>query len=160
MSAAAGVAVNLATGGTAGDAAGDTYSGIEYVYGSGFDDAITGNNAVNRLTGGAGNDSLDGAGGNDYILGEAGNDFMTGGAGQDVFVFKPNFGNDVISDFTAGAGRTDRLWLDGLGLADFADVLAHATDTASGALLDFGAQGSITLQGVLVASLVADDFIL
>jgi Ca2+-binding RTX toxin-like protein len=159
MAATAAVAVNLVTGGTAGDATGDSYSGIEYVYGSAFDDAIAGNAAVNRLTGGAGNDSLDGAGGNDYLLGEAGDDVMTGGVGADVFVFKPNFGNDVIADFWAGAGRTDRLWLDGLGFT-FADILAHATDTASGALLDFGAQGSITLQNILVASLVADDFIL
>ena len=31
-----GVIVNLALGGTGGEAAGDTYSGVEYVYGSAY----------------------------------------------------------------------------------------------------------------------------
>ena len=44
QSATEGVGVNLQTGGFAGEADGDSYSGIEYVYGSDFDDNITGDN--------------------------------------------------------------------------------------------------------------------
>jgi serralysin len=113
--AALAVIVNLALSGTGGEAAGDTYSGIEYVYGSTFADQIAGDAAINRLTGGAGNDVLDGAAGNDYILGDAGNDTLIGGVGADVFVFEKGFGNDTISDFWTGVGRTDRAWLTGVG---------------------------------------------
>jgi Ca2+-binding RTX toxin-like protein len=157
--ATAGVVLSLATGGTGGDAAGDTFTGIEFVYGSAFDDSITGDGAVNRLTGGNGNDALDGAAGNDYLLGEAGNDTLTGGLGDDVFVFAAGFGNDVVSDFAAGAGRTDRLSLSAVGIHDFAGVLANAADSASGVVIAISGHGTITLAGVSVSQLHADDFI-
>ncbi|MGB9143217.1 MAG: calcium-binding protein, partial [Aestuariivirga sp.] len=154
-----GVIVNLALGGTGGEAAGDTYNGVEYVYGSAFNDVITGDAAINRLTGGAGNDVLDGAAGNDYILGEAGNDTVIGGAGADVFVFDSSFGNDTISDFWAGAGRTDRVWLTNTDIHSFADVQSHAVDTAGGVVLAVNGGDSITFTGITVAQLNADDFI-
>ena len=159
QSASTGVTLNLATGGTGGEAAGDTFSSIEFVYGSSSADVITGDDAINRLVGNAGDDSLDGGKGNDYLLGGLGTDTMTGGAGDDVFVFDGAFGNDTITDFAAGAGRTDRVWLTGTGLADFADVLAHAADVSGNAVITIGGFGSITFTGVSVASLQADDFI-
>ena len=154
-----GVVVNLALGGTGGEAAGDTYSGIEYVYGSASADQITGDAAINRLTGGAGNDVLDGAAGNDYILGDAGNDTLIGGLGADVFVFEKGFGNDTISDFWTGTGRTDRVWLTGVGFDDFADVQANAVDTAAGVVITLAGEGTLTFTGVTLAQLNADDFI-
>jgi Ca2+-binding RTX toxin-like protein len=157
--AAVGVIVNLALGGSGGEAAGDTYSGVEYVYGSAFNDAIIGDAAINRLVGGAGNDALDGAGGNDYLLGELGNDLLTGGAGADVYIFGSGFGNDTITDFWTGVGRTDRTWFQGVGLNSYADVLANAVDTAAGVVITAGAQGTLTLSGVTLAQLNADDFL-
>ena len=151
--------MNLALGGTGGEAAGDTYNGIEYVYGSAFDDIITGDAAINRLTGGAGNDVLNGAGGNDYILGEAGNDTIIGGAGADVFVFDSSFGNDTISDFWAGAGRTDRVWLTNTDIHSFSDVQSHVVDTAAGLVLTINGTDSITFTGITMAQLNVDDFI-
>ena len=153
------VIVNLALGGTGGEAAGDTYSGIEYVYGSAFNDQITGDGAINRLTGGAGQDILDGAAGNDYILGDAGNDTLIGGLGADVFVFEKGFGNDTISDFWTGVGRTDRVWFTGLGFDDFADVQANALDTAGGVVITLAGEGTLTFTGITLAQLNADDFI-
>src|ERR1044072_8132395 len=58
----------------AGDAAGDTYSGIENV---------TGGTAIDNLTGGANANTLDGGAGNDIINGGDGNDILIGGAGGD-----------------------------------------------------------------------------
>ena len=67
---------------------------------------------------------------------------MTGGAGNDVFELATNFGDDTITDFEAGAGRTDRIWFRGLGLDE--DDLS-ITDTDRGALIDAGDMGSILL---------------
>ncbi len=158
--ATSGVALNLATGGTVGDAAGDTYVTIEQVIGSAYDDQITGDNSDNRISGGAGNDAIDGAGGIDYLYGDTGNDTLTGGAGADVFVYTKGFGQDTITDFWAGAGRTDRVWLQGTDLKTYADILSHATDVSGGVLLkvDAGAD-SIFFAGITVAQLNSDDFI-
>lgn len=62
------VAVNLATGGTAGAAIGDTYVAIEGIVGSDFDDTLVGNSATNLIAGGAGADTIDGKGGTDWAL--------------------------------------------------------------------------------------------
>ncbi|MCB1456153.1 MAG: calcium-binding protein, partial [Nitratireductor sp.] len=156
----AGVGVDLSGAGFAGEATGDTYFGIEYVYGSDYDDVIRGDNAVNRIVGGNGSDEIDGRGGNDYILGEGGNDILTGGAGADVFVFDGSFGNDRITDFWAGAGRTDRIWLQGdHGLTSAADALAALSETAEGVLISVN-NGSILLEGLHLADLHIDDFII
>ena len=81
------VELDLGTGGTVGDAAGDTYFGIEAVYGSDFNDVLSGNNSVNELRGGLGDDSLNGSGGNDRLFGEAGADALDGGAGADIAMY-------------------------------------------------------------------------
>lgn len=87
------VTVNLGTGtGTAGDAAGDTYSGIENAMGSAYGDTITGSAGTNALWGMAGNDVL---------VGGAGADALKGGAGADRFVYT------AISDSTAAAAGRD-----------------------------------------------------
>ena len=111
---------------------------------------------VNRLVGNAGNDTFDGAAGNDYILGGEGDDTMTGGAGNDVFELAANFGNDVITDFEAGVGRTDRIWFRGLN-ESWDDL--RFTDTVDGAEVMLSDGSSLLLENVLVADLVQDDFI-
>jgi large repetitive protein len=90
---------------------------VERIVGSRFNDQLTGNAGDNRLTGGDGNDVLNGMAGIDYLFGSSGDDTMTGGTGADVFVFNAGFGNDTITDFAAGVGRTDRLWLQSAGVA-------------------------------------------
>lgn len=93
--ATAGVALSLATGGTGGEAAGDTFSSIENVRGSNFADILTGDSARNLIMGGGGGDTIDGGAGPDVLHGEAGNDTiyggtegdeLWGGAGADVLV--------------------------------------------------------------------------
>jgi Ca2+-binding RTX toxin-like protein len=99
----AGVAVNLATGrGYGGTAEGDTLISIENVFGSNYNDTITGTSGANEFRGGDGNDVLKGGGGNDYLDGGYGNDILQssgnsygsgygrsildGGAGDDTFI--------------------------------------------------------------------------
>ena len=98
--ATAGVTLDLATGGTGGEAAGDSFTSIEWVFGSGFDDSLTGDAGNNRLYGQDGNDTLNGAGGNDRILGGDGDDIIDGGDGVDIL-----FGQDGDDTMSGGLGN-------------------------------------------------------
>lgn len=67
-----------------GEAAGDTFSGIEQVIGSAFDDTLVGDDLANELVGGADDDMLKGAGGDDSLGGGFGADTLEGAAGMDT----------------------------------------------------------------------------
>src|SRR5262245_32524874 len=106
----AGVGINLATGrGVGGSAEGDTLISIENVFGSNFNDSLTGTSGANQLHGQDGNDVIKGGGGNDYLDGGNGNDILVstiwdastldGGAGDDTF--KGSGASDVL---LGGAG--------------------------------------------------------
>lgn len=84
-----------------GFAAGDSYGGIEDLYGSFHADTLLGDTGGNFIGGDGGADLIDGRLGNDTLAGGLGNDTMTGGAGADVFVFNtaPAGNVDTITDF-------------------------------------------------------------
>ncbi len=94
-----------------GDAAGDSYSGIENLQGSGFNDTLGGDHASNTIGGLAGHDAIDGRGGNDTLGGEAGNDTLVGSDGNDLLVGG------------AGADRLDG----GIGSLDAASYVGSAS---------------------------------
>ncbi|RVG30042.1 calcium-binding protein, partial [Sinorhizobium meliloti] len=73
-SAATGVSIDLATGIHSGDAAGDTFTGIEEWHGSNYDDVLGGSASGEALRGGAGDDLLAGAAGADILDGGSGTD--------------------------------------------------------------------------------------
>lgn len=80
-----GVAINLSLGvGAGGDAEGDTFTDVENLLGSMFDDQLTGNEKRNALFGRTGDDILLGDAGNDALIGGAGADILDGGAGNDL----------------------------------------------------------------------------
>lgn len=84
LEATARVVVDLASPSlNGGEATGDTYSSIEQVIGSNYDDSLSGDSAANGLGGFGGNDTLNGRGGNDVLVGGDGNDILNGGAGAD-----------------------------------------------------------------------------
>jgi Ca2+-binding RTX toxin-like protein len=141
-SSSAGVTVDLATSAVSGgDAEGDTVSGFENVYGSAFDD---------HLTGDAGNNTLWGGAGNDVLTGGVGADLLKGGAGNDTFVYTSTAdstvapaGKDLIADFSTG-DRIDLSAIDADGNAangDTAFTFSGSAPTGHGAeiqIVDFG----------------------
>jgi Ca2+-binding RTX toxin-like protein len=90
------VTLNLDTGGTAGHANGDVYTGVENVLGSDFADNITGTSGDNFIRGGADNDTLTGAGGNDTLFGGDGNDLLKN-TGAGVHVYDGGAGNNTVT---------------------------------------------------------------
>lgn len=131
--------------------------GNDTLKGGAGNDAISGGAGNDKLYGDAGNDKLTGGAGNDTLDGGAGNDRLSGGAGNDTFIFKKAQGNDTVTDFSAGSAKGDVIRLDKSVLSSFKDVLAHADDSSSGVVIDYG-NNTIKLAGVDKADLHANDF--
>jgi len=120
---ATGVTIDLNAGtASGGEAAGDSFSGIENIIGSTGADTLFGDVNANVLTGNDGNDWLDGRGGNDTIAGDAGSDNVYGGAGVNTLDGGADFDNLVYTDATAGVT---------INLATGSATSADRTDTIS-----------------------------
>jgi len=76
------ITADLSAGSATGEGT-DTLAGIENLFGSRFDDALTGDAGPNKLSGGNGNDTLSGGDGDDTLTGDPGTDSLDGGNGTD-----------------------------------------------------------------------------
>lgn len=106
-----------------------------------------------------GNDTVYSGYGDDTLNGGAGSDLLYGGTGADVFVFGKYSSNnsDIIGDFAVGQ---DNIRItDFSGITSFASIQPLMTTSGGNTVIDFGAGNTLTLQGVSVASLTANDFI-
>jgi len=165
--ASSGVLVDLATGGYTGEAAGDTYSGIENVTRSAYGDIIQGDNGNNVIDGGAGDDFLFGGGGNDTLIGGFGDDILRGGAGDDRLIAM--YGQDTLTGDDPGSiGRDTFVFApeltNGHFITDFQRGLDHidltAFTKADGSLLGSDGQlaiGSCHATGLLTHGTEADN---
>ena len=112
-------------------------AGNDSLDGGDGNDYLSGGEGVDQLAGGAGRDSLSGGSGDDTLLGEAGadylygdsgndildggtgNDYLTGGEGSDTYRFSRGWGQDSISNYDSGTGKTDAIIFDAdIGPAD------------------------------------------
>ncbi|MFL5238276.1 MAG: hypothetical protein ACJ8EL_11860, partial [Rhizomicrobium sp.] len=90
----------------------------------------------------------------------AGNDVFVGNGHHDTFVFASNFGKDVIKDFNANnwSRGHDAIQLSKSVFDNFADVLAHATQSGHNVVIADGTGDSLTLRNVKLAALDKHDF--
>ena len=115
------------------------------VYGGEGGDVINASTTVVTdvyLSGDAGNDALTGGAGADVIEGGDGIDVMTGGTGNDSFLYTSvaqtgtvatagGAGNDLITDFTSGAGVTVADSIKGFGVAGNATTYTEGVAAAA-----------------------------
>ncbi|WP_162559093.1 cadherin domain-containing protein [Sphingorhabdus sp. EL138] len=88
-----------------GFAAGDTYDGIEKLFGTAFDDNLFGDANGNTIRGAEGSDLLFGRAGGDYLDGGDGADTLDGGIGADIIL--GGLGNDLIHALVVGEDTID-----------------------------------------------------
>lgn len=145
-----GVDVFLQLGYGGRDAAGDTYSSIENVTGTKFQDFLWGDNNTNVFNGGAGNDFMRSFGGNDSFIGGTGNDEMYGDDGNDTF--RVGDGEDIV---VGGAGS------DWITLVDEKQGVRidFANDSFSGPLVRWGKTGQDQLDSDGLRGTNFDDYI-
>ena len=113
--------------------------------------ALSGGNGKQVLDGSAGHDVLIGGNSPDVLVGGV-MDTLTGGNGPDIFLFRPDFGANTITDFDF---LNDAIQLDKSIFASVADLLGHTTDTVNGAVISDTHGDTITLTHVTLAQLQA-----
>lgn len=137
-------------------------SGADSIRGEAGNDSLFGGSGADSLYGQDGDDLLVGGSGADLLIGGAGNDSMVGGSGGDVFAFDNGFGQDVISDFSAGDQLNLAADLNGTGITTAQDLVDNGMitggTTASGTqytLITIGTD-TIRLEKVDSADFISD----
>lgn len=149
------VDLNLTTTQNTLGAGSDKITGVENLYGSAFNDILTGNTGVNFLHGGAGHDTIYGGAGDDHIEGGAGYDVIYGGAGIDTVSFD-DLAQGVGVFMNSTLGSSQRLGVDVDQLYDVENVYGTIfNDTLQGGTNDnylMGREGDdLLIQGIVAS---------
>ncbi|MCC8421041.1 polyurethane esterase [Photorhabdus thracensis] len=127
------------------------------VTGNDGNDTLTSKTSGSWLFGLDGDDTLIGFGNNNVFVGGEGNDVLKSQGNNNTFLFSGDFGQDIVY----GYNKTDKLvFLGTEGSSDEkSSYLDHATMVDNNLVFTFG-QNSVTLVGVSMDSLFADNIIL
>ena len=147
----------------------DKLSNFEDIRGTIYKDKLIGSNAKNTIEAGDGNDVIKGLGGRDKIYGGIGRDKIDGGKGKDKlwgdrgadkFIFKGKFGDDTIKDFETD-NKGEKIVLKKIGsIESFDDLMQnHISDVKGSAVIEDGNGNSITIEGITMSELAANDFL-
>ncbi|WP_149866262.1 M10 family metallopeptidase C-terminal domain-containing protein [Tropicimonas marinistellae] len=140
-------------------------NGADVLYGGKGSDLLAGNKHADRLIGGQDADTLKGGDGGDTLRGDAGHDrlvgghgrdVLAGGSGRDTFVFGKGCGRDVVRDWQDGR---DRLDVSDWALTSLREVKKIATPVADGVQLHFSDTDVVTVRGLTLDLLSANDLI-
>ena len=140
----------------------DTYSSIERVIGTDFNDIIRGSVAANDeiLEGGAGNDEVSGRAGNDIVRGGDGDDLVSGFSGVDQ-VFG-DAGNDTlvlvdadVGDLADGGDGIDKLRFTEFGTSSSVIEIAEDSLTVNGVAIQL-----VSVEQVEVRADAGDDTVI
>ena len=133
--------------------------GADVMHGGAGNDVLKGGPAATQMFGDDGNDTFQGGTGNEMLSGGAGNDILKGGGGNDTFVFLPNFGKDVVTDFQNTNGQQDTLQFDHTLFADFSAVQSHMTQQGTSVVITYDDHNTVEIQNTTVAHLGIHDFL-
>ncbi|MFM9941572.1 MAG: hypothetical protein ACKVP7_18970 [Hyphomicrobiaceae bacterium] len=152
---------SIVSDGGASHTATDIYgaNAVHFTYARGHDaaDEIHGSDAGAYLNGMNGQDRLIGGAGNDLLVGGLNKDRMTGGDGSDSFLVRVGDNYDTITDFDARVDG-DRIVISGAaGIDSYADLAISAV--GDDAVIRYGANATITLEGVMVSEISAHCFV-
>ena len=151
--ASSGVSVSLAVAGAqnvGGGLGSDTLIGIEAIFGSPYDDTLTGNSSANYISGG---------GGIDILRGSAGNDTLNGGASFDFVDYSDAISGVTVNLAITGAqaiggefGSDTLIGIEAIFGSSFGDILtgdgnANTLSGGGGADILRGGAGNDTLDG-------------
>ncbi|MFD0982099.1 calcium-binding protein [Tropicimonas aquimaris] len=137
--------------------------GADTLKGGEDNDDLDGGAGKDRLLGGAGKDRLLGGSGNDRLSGGTGDDILDGGAGADTFVFKDDFGNDRIVNFTIARNAANHDVLEFViqtGEArSLAEFKAASTQIGNSIYYDMSGDGqnTLTIERTYLGGLTEDD---
>lgn len=132
-------------------------NGNDTLIGSEGVESLIGNNGADLLQGEGGDDYLEGGAGNDKLEGGAGNDTLAGGADSDIFDISE--GQDIVTDFVIGVDKIDVSDADFTSFDQLLPYLSEVNGSAVWSFLYNGVINTLTLQGIALASLSADDFV-
>lgn len=93
------------------------------------------------------------------LTGTTSSDVITAGEGSDIFVFTDTeIGNDVLTDFKAGANSEDVIHFNAARFMNFDEVIAAAQDNGVDTVISLDANNTVTLKDVVLSDLHSDDF--
>ena len=100
--------------------------GRDQLIGGGGNDRLVGGAGADTISGGVGRDQLTGGGGADRLIAGGGADRLTGGGGADRFVFTPQDGTNLVTDFRNGADKIGVQGVAGFGGLNISEAAGDA----------------------------------